>query len=54
MVSLWHTYQKGSHIKLNLKIVKTGVPTIVQWVKNLSAVAQVTAEAPVQSPDWHS
>ena len=31
-----------------------GGPTVAQWIKNLTAVAQVTAEAQVQSPAWHS
>ena len=26
---------------------------MVQWVKNMTAVAQVTAEARVGSPAWH-
>ena len=29
-----------------------GVPTVVQWVKNLSAVAWVASEAPVLSLAW--
>ena len=28
----------------------TGVPTLAEWVKSLTAVAQVAAEAQVQSP----
>ena len=31
-----------------------GVPAMAQWVKNPTAVAQVTAEAQVQSPAPHS
>ena len=31
-----------------------GVPTVVQWIKNLTAVAQVAVEAWVQSLAWHS
>ena len=27
-----------------------GVPTVAQWVKNLTTVAQVAAEVQVQSP----
>lgn len=27
-----------------------GIPTVVQWVKNMTAVAQVAAEAWVRSP----
>ena len=32
---------------------KCGVSAVAQWVKNLIAVAQVSAEAQVQSPAWH-
>ena len=32
---------------IHLKIVNYGVLTVVQWVKNLTAVAWVTAEAQV-------
>ena len=31
-----------------------GVPTVVQWVKNLTVMAWVAAEAQVQYPAWHS
>ena len=31
-----------------------GVPAVAQWVKNLTAAAQVSAEAQVQSLAWHS
>ena len=31
-----------------------GVPTVAQWVKNLTAVAWVTAEVWVPSLAWHS
>uniref|UniRef100_A0A8D1M4A6 Epidermal growth factor-like protein 7 n=1 Tax=Sus scrofa TaxID=9823 RepID=A0A8D1M4A6_PIG len=31
-----------------------GVPTVAQWVKNLTAPAGVTGEAWVRSPAWHS
>ena len=31
-----------------------GVPAVLQWVKNLTAAAWVTAEAQVQSPAQHS
>ena len=34
--------------------VSWGVPTMVQWVTNPTAVARVTAEAQVRSPAWHS
>ena len=30
----------------------TGVPAVVQWVKNLTAAAQVVVEMQVQSPAW--
>ena len=33
---------------------QTGVPAVVQWVKNLTAAAQVTAEVWVLSPAWCS
>ena len=33
-----------------LKITCRGVPTVVQWVTNLTAAAQVAAEVWVQSP----
>ena len=32
---------------VNIKIKNNGVPAIVQWVKNLTSVAQVTAEVQV-------
>ena len=31
-----------------------GVPTVLQWVKDPTAVVWVTAEVLVQSPDWSS
>ena len=31
-----------------------GVSAVAQWVKNLTAVAQGTAEAQVRYPAWHS
>ena len=31
-----------------------GVPTVVQWVKNSAASAQVAEEVHVQSLAWHS
>ena len=31
-----------------------GVPTVAQWIKNLTAAAQVAVEAQVQSPAQHS
>ena len=36
------------------KYTISGVPAVVQWVKNLTAVAQIAAEAQVQSPVWCS
>lgn len=32
-----------------LKYYKDGVPTVVQWMKNLTAVFQIATEEPVQS-----
>ena len=34
------------------KRIRMGVPTVVQWVKNPTAVAQVTMEVRVQSLAW--
>ena len=34
--------------------VRPGVPAMVQWVKNLTAVARVAAEVQVPSPAWCS
>lgn len=31
-----------------------GVPTVVPWAKNLTALTGVAAEAGVLSPPWHS
>ena len=45
--------QRGVTHKLNLKCL-FGVPTLAQWVKNLTAGAWVTAEVHVQTPTWHS
>ena len=39
-------------LRIYLKKVRAGVPTVAQWVKNLAAVAWVDAE--VQSPACHS
>ena len=36
------------------KHVSTGVPAMVQWVKNPTAAAWVTAEVRVQSLGWRS
>ena len=33
---------------------ESGVPSMAQWVKNPTMVAQVAAEAWVWSPTWHS
>ena len=35
-----------------LKNKKGGVPVVVQWVKNPTAAAPVTAEVQVRSPAW--
>ena len=46
-----------AHIPDNLwfaKMEKTGVLTVVQQVKSLTAAAWVAVEAQVQSPAWHS
>ena len=42
------------HVRRHVIKSFMGVPTIAQWVKNLTAVAQVTAEVQVQSLVWHS
>ena len=39
---------------LELNTLTGGVPTMVQWVKNTTAVAQVAAEGQVQSLAWCS
>ena len=39
----------SEHISLLEKHSVPRVPTVVQWIKNLTAAAQVTAEARVQS-----
>ena len=36
------------------KNVFSGVPTVAQWVKNLSAVARVSVEVQVPSPAQYS
>ena len=38
-------------VQVYYKATVIGVPAVVQWVKNLTAAAGVTAEAWVQSPD---
>ena len=40
--------------KVSLKRVQIGVPTVVHWVKNPIAAAQVALEAWVQSTIWPS
>ena len=35
-----------------MKSLKIGVPAVVQWVKNPTAVAQVAVEEPVRSLAW--
>ena len=37
-----------------LKQGMRGVPAVAQWVKNQTAVVQVTMEAQVQFPAWNS
>ena len=36
------------------KKIKLGIPTVAQWIKHLTAAAQVAAEVRVQSLVWHS
>ena len=36
------------------KNLSKGVPDVVQWVKNLTAVAQVAADVQIQSLVWYS
>ena len=43
---------RNVHNNVILKI-KIGVPTVVQWVKNLTTVAPITAEVRVQSLAQH-
>ena len=43
--SILHFFKKKKNV---------GVPTAVQWVKSLTAVAQVAVEAQVQSLAWRS
>ena len=45
--------RKDKKKKKDLKM-KRGVPAVAQWVKNLTAAAQVTVEVRVQSPAQHS
>ena len=42
------------HAPLCLKNATFGIPTVVRWVKNLTAVVQVAAEAWVPTPAWYS
>ena len=42
------------HFTLDEKNIFKGVPTLVQWVENPTAVAQVTAEVQVWSLAWFS
>ena len=37
-----------------IKSIESRVPGVAQWVKNLTTVAQVTAEGWIQSLDWCS
>ena len=43
-----------THQVVFIKYVVFGVPTVVQWVKNLIVAAQVVAEARIQSLVQHS
>ena len=36
------------------KIIRVGVPTVVEWVKNPTSVAWISAEPWVLSLAWHS
>ena len=47
-------YVTVAAVKRRRKNIKTRVPTAVQWVKNLTAVAQITVEGQVQSLAQHS
>ena len=47
-------HNKWLHNLVASKYVFLGVPVVVQWVKNLTAAAQVTAEVQVDPPAWHS
>ena len=43
------------HVYLySLKAAIRGVPAVAQWDKNQTTAAQVSAEARVLSPAWHS
>ena len=37
-----------------LKSIRPGIPAMVDWVKNPTAMAQVTVEVQIRSPAWHS
>lgn len=41
---LFFFYKEITAIKLPFKRAMSGVPTVAQWVKNLIAVARITAE----------
>lgn len=48
---------KIKHFFLNMiaqKMRISGVPAVIQWIKNPTEAAQVTAEVQVQSSAWHS
>ena len=40
--------------RIHTKMTRTGVPTVVEWVKNLTVAAWVASEAWDQSPARHS
>jgi len=46
-------YVTAAPVKRRRKNIKTRVPTAVQWVKNLTAVAQITVEGQVQPLAQH-
>ena len=50
-VLLYHIRKNNSY-KLFLKNSRKEVPTVVQWVKNLTAVTWVAVEVQVQSLLW--
>ena len=52
-----HEGSKGVELKaivLFLKMPRLGIPTVAQWVKNLTVATQAAAVARVQPSAWHS
>ena len=43
-----------SVLQVKKKSLEREIPAVAQWVKNLTAAAQVAAESQVWSPAWHS